>query len=39
MTDCEKIIEKQVKTMTGVKKIDVDYETEQLKTCRRRAGY
>ena len=28
--NCEKIIEKQVKTITGVKKIDIDYATEEV---------
>jgi len=29
--NCERIIEKQVKTIKGVKKIDVDYATEEVK--------
>ena len=30
-SNCEKIIAKQVKTMAGVKKIDVDYATEEVR--------
>lgn len=29
--NCEKVIEKKVKTMPGIKKIDIDYATEKIK--------